>query len=120
MMWLISFTWITPDWLNDYIKSGKGKAIIIDVRTPAEHEMGFIPGTKMLIPHNQIAARINEIKADPNKDTIIVYCRSGNRSTIAAKILESKGFKHVLNLKGGITAWQQSGYKVVKPKGGER
>ena len=114
-MWLISFVWIDANWLHGYIKSGKGKAIIIDVRTPAEHKSGFIPGTKMLIPHSQIAGRIEEIKADPNKDTIIVYCRSGSRSTIAARILEEKGFKHVLILKGGIIAWKSKGYELVKP-----
>ncbi len=117
MMWIISFVWIDADWLHTYITKKKGHAIIIDVRTPAEHNMGFIPGTHKLIPHTQLARRLKEIKADPSKDTVIVYCRSGNRSTIAAKILESKGFKHVLNLKGGIIAWKKRGYKLVKPKG---
>ncbi len=110
---LLSWMWITPEWLHGYIQK-KGKAIIIDVRTPREHAMGYIPGTDLLIPHNQIARRISEIKADPEKDTVIVYCRSGNRSTFAARILEARGFKHVLNLKGGIRAWKAKGYEVER------
>jgi hydroxyacylglutathione hydrolase len=114
MMAILSFVWIDADWLNSYVSSGKGKAIIIDVRTPEEHEMGFIPGTHYLIPHTIIGEKIKELKINPEKDTIIVYCRSGNRSTIAAKVLESKGYKNVLNLKGGIREWQKKGYKVVQ------
>lgn len=122
MILLTSFVWVEADWLYDYITQKKGKAIIIDVRTPAEHSLGYIPGTRMLIPHSQIASRINEINADPEKDTIIVYCRSGNRASMAAKVLESKGFKNVLNLKGGILEWTKKGYGLVKEgkKGGGR
>ncbi|NPB04213.1 MAG: rhodanese-like domain-containing protein [Thermotogae bacterium] len=116
MMLLLSWSWITPEWLYNYIKEGKGKAIIVDVRTPQEHAMGYIPGTHILIPHNQLAQRIAELKADPEKDTIIVYCRSGNRSTYAARILEAKGFKHVLNLKGGFRAWRAMGLPSERPK----
>ena len=114
MIAILSFVWIDADWLNAYISSGKGRAVIIDVRTPEEHEMGFIPGTHYLIPHTAIGEKIKELKIDPQKDTIIVYCRSGNRSTIAAKVLESKGYKNVLNLQGGIREWQARGYKLVQ------
>jgi len=116
LMVFLSWTWITPKWLHTYITEKKGNAIIIDVRTPREHEMGHIPGTDLLIPHTEIAKRISEIKADPEKDTVIVYCRSGRRSTYAARILEAKGFKHVLNLRGGIKAWRARGYELVKPE----
>ncbi len=124
LMFLLSWTWITPKWLHNYIQK-KGHAIIIDVRTPREHRMGHIPGTDLLIPHNEIADRISEIKADPEKDTVIVYCRSGHRSTFAARILEAKGFKHVLNLRGGFRAWRAMGYEIetgdkAKEKGKRR
>ncbi len=113
MMIILSFVWVDADWLNSYLKSGKGKAIIIDVRTPEENEMGFIPGTHYLIPHTLIGEKIKELKIKP-EDTIIVYCRSGNRSTVAAKVLESMGYKNVLNLKGGIREWQARGYSLAK------
>jgi len=114
MMMILSFVWINADWLNSYIKSGKGKAVIIDVRTPEEHQMGFIPGTRYLIPHTVIGEKIKQLNINPEKDTIIVYCRSGSRSTIAAKVLESKGYKNVLNLKGGIKEWSSRGYNIVQ------
>lgn len=101
--------------MHSYVQK-KGHAIIIDVRTPREHSLGYIPGTDLLIPHNQIADRISEIKADPEKDTVIVYCRSGHRSTFAARVLEAKGFKHVLNLKGGFRAWRAMGLPIARPQ----
>ncbi|MCS7245295.1 MAG: rhodanese-like domain-containing protein [candidate division WOR-3 bacterium] len=112
MLWLINFQSIDVEWLNKYINNSKGKAIIIDVRTEQEHKAGYIPKTKYNIPHDQIADRIGKLKIDSEKDTIIVYCRSGNRSKIAATILENKGYKNVLNLDGGIKAWTLKGYKL--------
>ncbi len=61
-----------------------------------------IPGG-FLIPLPEILDQLGEL--DPEKP-IIVYCRSGNRSRMAAQVLSGQGFKDVYNLKGGIQAWQ--------------
>ncbi len=122
MLWVaLSWVWVNPEWLYGYITEKKGNAVIIDVRTPGEHMNGYIPGTDLNIPHYELAKRISEIKADKEKDTVIVYCRSGRRSTIAAKTLERFGFKNVFNLNGGIKAWIRQGYGLTRDeKGGER
>lgn len=78
--------------------------ILLDVRSLPEHEEGAIPGA-VLIPLDQLDGRYTELPMDKE---IILYCRSGRRSQIAAEILMEKGYKRVSNLKGGIRAWYES------------
>ena len=75
---------------------------IIDVREPHEYEIGQIPDSK-LIPLGQVLNRMNEI--DPDRETV-VHCKMGGRSAKAIEALQRSGFPgHLVNLKGGITAW---------------
>jgi adenylyltransferase/sulfurtransferase len=75
---------------------------IIDVREPNEYEIARIPGSK-LIPLGQVVNRQEEI--DPERETV-VHCKGGVRSAKAIEALTRSGFKgHLVNLKGGITAW---------------
>lgn len=74
-------------------------AFLVDVRTPGEFAGGSVPGA-VNIPLDMIPFRLPEFKG---KDNIIVFCRSGNRSGQAKNILESNGFKNVVN--GGT--WEQ-------------
>ena len=75
---------------------------IIDVREPHEYEIGQIPNSK-LIPLGQVLNRMNEI--DPDRETV-VHCKMGGRSAKAIEALQRSGFAgHLVNLKGGITAW---------------
>ena len=68
-------------------------AFLVDVRTPGEFASGSVAGA-VNIPLDRIASRRNEFK---NKKTIIVFCRSGNRSSQAKSILERNGFSNVLD-----------------------
>jgi len=77
------------------------KLTLVDVREPNEYQINRIPGTT-LIPLGEIERRLSELNPD---DEIVVHCKMGGRSAKAADILRSKGFKHVLNLKGGILDW---------------
>lgn len=80
-------------------------AVIVDVRTKDEFKGGHVAGS-INIPLDQVQARIQEFK---KFNEIIVCCRSGNRSGSAKSILESKGFKNVVN--GG--SWQNvNTYKI--------
>jgi sulfur-carrier protein adenylyltransferase/sulfurtransferase len=80
----------------------RGEAItILDVREPNEFQINRIPGSQ-LIPLGEIPRRYAEL--DP-EDEIVVNCKVGGRSAKAADYLRSVGFKHVLNLKGGILEW---------------
>jgi rhodanese-related sulfurtransferase len=76
-------------------------AVLIDVREPNEYKSGYIPGA-INIPLSQLRTRIGEI---PKDKQVYLYCRSGNRSRQAAKILTQEGHKELAHLQGGITAW---------------
>lgn len=80
------------------------KAILIDVRTPAEVSEGFIKGTSVFadINGNDFAAQID--KLDKSK-SYIVYCRSGARSSSASNYMIEHGFTKVYNLLGGFSNW---------------
>jgi thioredoxin len=87
------------------------KPLILDVRTPNEYYSGHLEGAK-LIPLQQLDARISELNAYKDKD-ILVYCRSGNRSTVASQILIKKGFSKLHNLRPGIRGWEAAGNKIT-------
>ena len=84
--------------------------VMLDVRTPEEYDQGHIPGV-MLIPLDQVANRLAEI---PKDKTLVVTCRSGNRSAQAAELLRQKGYEDVHNMLGGFGAWEKAGYPVEK------
>ena len=90
------------------LMDGESGYIIIDARTQSEYDEGHIPGA-ILIPEYEIAARAeNEL---PDKDQLIlVYCRSGRRSKIAAEELVKLGYTNVKEF-GGIIDWE---YEIVK------
>jgi rhodanese-related sulfurtransferase len=86
--------------------------VILDVRSAREFDAGHISNS-ILIPVQVLQIRIGEL--DQYKDrTIFVYCRSGNRSTVASRMLNDKGFMQVVNLRHGLNDWRQSGFKLVK------
>ena len=94
-------TWdITAEELSEKIRSGS-KVRLIDVREPHEQEISNLDGSE-LIPLGQFAARLSELNS---AEDIVIYCKSGTRSTRALEILASAGFEKVKNLKGGINAW---------------
>lgn len=73
-------------------------AYLVDVRSKAEFASGHVKGSVNL-PLDTLAANLGKLKG---KDNIIVFCRSGNRSSMAKSLLEQNGFKNVVN--GG--SWQ--------------
>ena len=82
--------------------------IIIDARTQSEFDEGHIPGA-ILIPEYEIAERAESELSDKNQ-LILVYCRSGRRSKIAAEELVKLGYTNVKEF-GGIIDWE---YEIVK------
>ena len=87
--------------------------VLLDVRTPAEFksETGHLKGA-ILIPVQELENRIDEI-VKYKKRTVIVYCRTGHRSTAGAEILSENGFK-AFNMTGGITRWTAEKFPVEK------
>ena len=83
--------------------------IILDVREQDEYDAGHIPGA-IVISHEEIAEKAEEVLPDKNQ-LILVYCRSGRRSKIAAEALEELGYTNIKEF-GGIIDWP---YEVEKP-----
>ena len=92
---------ITAEEAKAIMDSEKGY-IILDVREQDEYAAGHIPGA-ILIPYTQIEEKADEML--PDKDQLIlVYCRSGRRSKIAAEALVELGYTNILEF-GGILDW---------------
>lgn len=87
-------------------------ALVLDVREDSEVAAGRIGGAKH-IPLGSLKKRIDDIEKYKDKP-VVVYCRSGNRSASAAQQLTAAGFQDVVNLQGGIQAWQSANMPVKK------
>ncbi|MEK9171547.1 MAG: DUF1573 domain-containing protein [Patescibacteria group bacterium] len=81
---------------------------LLDVHTP---EQTHIPGTKKFIPFDQIAENSGQLPADKNTN-ILVYCRSGSMSKIAAQKISELGYSNVYDLEGGIDGYRESNVEV--------
>ena len=88
---------------------------VLDVRTPEEHSEGFIPGTDFNIDVLQVSYTKIATEKLPKDKPVALYCRSGNRSKKAAKILADKGYE-VLELGTGFRGWVAAGKKVAVPQ----
>ena len=82
-------------------------AVVLDVREPAEWAEGHVPGAT-LIPLGELARRTSEL---PHDRTVVVICRSGNRSAQGRDILLDAGYK-ATSVQGGMTAWRAAGLPV--------
>ncbi|MFC1668989.1 rhodanese-like domain-containing protein [Spirochaetota bacterium] len=86
--------------------------LILDVRTPREYNSVRIKNAK-LMPIQILQQKISQL--EPYKDReIFIYCATGNRSTVASKILIDRGFKKIYNLRYGIVGWIRNGYPVIR------
>ena len=81
---------------------------VLDVRADNEWKEGHVPGAQhVYVPH--LEERLDELERD---HTVVVYCGSGYRASIAASILKRHGFP-VVNIPGSWTAWTEAGLPVV-------
>jgi rhodanese-related sulfurtransferase len=83
---------------------------LVNVKTPY---MGEIDGTDLYIPYDQLKARASELPGDKGAK-VLVYCRSGGESAVAAQTLLDLGYRNIWNLDGGMDAWTASGRKTVQ------
>jgi phage shock protein E len=92
-------------------KVAEAGVITLDVRTPGEFMSGYIDGAKNI--DFQSGNFENEIAALDKNATYAVYCRSGNRSGQAVKVMHDAGFHNVYNLNGGVIDWANVGLPLV-------
>lgn len=85
---------------------------LVDVRTPEEFAQGHLAGAALV--DFKSPAFADQIAKLPRDAKILIYCRSGHRSGLAIRQMQSMGFKDVRDIAGGINAWMSAGLPVGK------
>ncbi len=96
---------------EEYINSGE--YILVDVRTPDEFKSGHIKKAYNIDFYNNLEQDFLKQFPDKNKKYLL-YCRSGNRSVYAARLLSGLGYKNIVNMQGGIVLWTAFGKKLER------
>jgi hydroxyacylglutathione hydrolase len=99
---------LTTRQADDWLK--QTHATVVDVREPAEYELGHVPGARS-IPQAELALRLEELPRDRD---LLVVCEAGVRSARAAQFLKQVGFEKVNNLLGGTSGWRSAGLPTEK------
>lgn len=102
-------TRVTPTEAAALLASGT-PPLVVDVRAPREWQESHIEGS-VNIPLNHLVERLSEL---PVRQPVLVHCAGGYRSSIAAGVLQSRGRVHVVELNGGIAAWEAAGLPVQR------
>ena len=103
-----SYKNVTAKELNTLLKDKD--FVLVNVHIPFA---GNIAGTDLPIPYDQIEQNLSQLPTDKNAK-IVLYCRSGHMSQIAAEKLVSLGYINVWNLSGGMVDWEKEGFEIQK------
>jgi len=105
----LSYINVAPSELNAMLAAKD--FVFVNVHIPFE---GDIAGTDLSIPYDQITESVNLAQLPSDKDAkIVLYCRSGRMSEIAANALVALGYTNVWNLDGGMLEWEKQGYEII-------
>ena len=102
-----TYTNITPAQLVEMLKSKE--FFFVNTHIPYE---GEIEETDAFIAYDETAQLLSSYPADKSAE-VVLYCRSGRMSAIAAQELVKAGYTNVWNLDGGMVAWEQAGYELM-------
>jgi rhodanese-related sulfurtransferase len=83
---------------------------LVNVHVPYE---GDIAGTDVSVPFDRVAEHLDRLPRDRSAK-LVLYCRTGRMSTIAARELVARGYTNVWHLAGGMVAWARAGYPIVR------
>jgi rhodanese-related sulfurtransferase len=83
---------------------------LVNVHTPYE---GEIKNTDAFIAYDKISENLDKLPKDKNAE-IVLYCRSGRMSAIAARELTQLGYTRVSDLSGGMNDWKKNGYEIIE------
>ena len=95
---------------SDFVEIQGSDYTLIDVRTQDEFDLGHIDSAINLDFYSDTFK--NDILSLPKNETIVLYCRTNNRSGKTATILQENGYRHILVIKGGITEWVKNGNDI--------
>jgi len=98
---------IYPEVLAERMKQGRLR--VIDVRGLAEWNQGHIVGAE----HVYLGNLLEQSAAFTRKDEIVVHCQTGARSSVAASLLMSLGFRNVVDMPAGFAGWRKAGLPVA-------
>lgn len=102
---------ITAHQLREMI-AGKKEVILVDIRLPWEYEEGHIPGS-ISIPFFEITHAVK--RGLLLNKPVVLYCRAGVKSIRTRNVLRAMGVKDVVDLAGGIFAWDEAGLETATP-----
>lgn len=104
----------TPSEASAVLESRRGTPgfVLLDVRTPAEFAEERIDGSVNL--DFQSKSFRDELGKLDREATYLLYCRSGNRSGKALKVMQELGFRDVIHLSAGIVQWKEKGLPTVR------
>jgi molybdopterin/thiamine biosynthesis adenylyltransferase/rhodanese-related sulfurtransferase len=106
---------VDPKEVHELFSNGsRNGTVLVDVREEQEFNQSYIPGA-VHVPRGHLESRIEG--AAPDKDSrVILYCASGNRSSLAARtLMDELGYQDAESMVGGITLWKDRGYEVEVP-----
>jgi rhodanese-related sulfurtransferase len=95
---------ISPEAVKQRLQQ-EDDVVLIDCRTPREFEIDHIDGAR-LMPMQELSIRNEDIE-DLERESVIIYCRTGRRSRIVARFMVLRGCTNVVSMAGGIEAWMQ-------------
>ncbi len=103
------YTQLTAPELAKLLQQQPKGFLLVDVHAPYQ---GEIEGTDLFLPYDQVEANVGKLPAD-RAAKIVLYCRSGAMSAIAARTLVKLGYTNVSDLTGGMGAWKDAGYPLL-------
>ena len=105
---------ISQQELLTVLKAPNHNIVVLDVRTAEEYNDSHVTGA-INFSHNTVADKLN-LLSQYKYSTVVVYCRSGHRASIAGNILAKNGFKDLRHLTGDINGWLEAELPVATSK----